>query len=73
MVVRAGEYDWSTMCDALPPAKGKEMKRAYWACISVRKLGFSAKLKCFPSLPKPDLEMISRAVACCKTRSTWMI
>jgi len=37
MVVRAGEYDWSTMCDALPPAKGKEMKRAYWACISVRK------------------------------------
>ena len=25
------------MCDALPPAKGKEMKRAYWACISVRK------------------------------------
>ena len=39
-VVRAGEYDWSTMCDALPPAKGKEMKRAYWACISVRNLGF---------------------------------
>ena len=49
-VVRAGEYDWSTMCDALPPAKGKEMKRAYWACISVRKLGFSSLPKTSPDL-----------------------
>ena len=50
MVVRAGEYDWSTMCDALPPAKGKEMKRVYWACISVRKLGFSSLPKTSPDL-----------------------
>ena len=28
------EYNWSTMCDAMPYWKGKEMKRSYYACIS---------------------------------------
>ena len=27
------EYNWSTMCDAMPYWKGKEMKRSYYACI----------------------------------------
>ena len=32
--IKSREFNWSSMCDALPAAKGKEMKRAYWSCIS---------------------------------------
>ena len=28
------EFDWSSMCDAMPYWKGQEMKRSYFSCIS---------------------------------------
>ena len=32
--ISSREFDWNTMCDAMPAWKGKEMKRSYYACIS---------------------------------------
>jgi|EP01043_Picozoa_sp_COSAG02_P029061 arylsulfatase A-like enzyme len=28
------EFDWNTMCEAMPYWKGQEMKRSYYSCIS---------------------------------------
>ena len=46
------EYNWTSMCDAMPYWKGQEMKRSYYSCIRYEHTCIPSIVRLHDGLPR---------------------